>query len=321
MASMERWGITIPLEGVDLTKQGEVCRELEGLGYTDLWSAEAMSTDGFTPLGVAAAVTTHAHLGIAIASSFTRGPALLAQTAATLAATAPGRFTLGLGSSSNVLVEHWNDIPFEQPLSRTRDLVQFLRRALSGERITEEYETFTVRGVRIGIDLPEPPRILVAALRSKMLALAGHQADGAILNWLSASDLHRVVPLVVAAGPREIVARIMVAPTRDTELARSVGRRLIATYLNVPVYRAYHHWLGRDELSTMWRLWDAGDRRGAAASIPDHVVDELILHGAPEEISEAIAAYTHHGVTVPVAMLLSLPGVNVRAAARQLAPR
>lgn len=316
-----RWGTTIPLEGVPLTAQADVCREFEDLGYTDLWTAEGMGTDGFTPLGVAAAVTSHAHLGIAIASAFTRGPALLAQTAATLAATAPGRFTLGIGSSSNVLVEHWNDLPFERPFSRTRDLVRFLRPALAGDRVEQQYETFAVRGVRVGVEVAAPPPILVAALRSKMLSLAGAEADGAVVNWLSATDVTRVAPLVTAHGPREIVARILVAPTEDADLARSVGRRLIATYLNVPVYRQYHEWLGREDLAAMWRLWDAGERREAAAAIPDHVVDELVLHGPPARIREGVAAYQHHGVTVPVTMLLPLQGVDPVQAARSLAPR
>lgn len=322
MSTTPRWGTTIPLEGVALPEQADVCRELEGLGYTDLWTAEGMGTDGFTPLGVAAAVTREAHLGIAIASAFTRGPALLAQTAATLAATAPGRFTLGIGASSNVLVEQWNGIAFDRPLSRTRDLVRFLRTALAGERVEEDYDTFSVRGVRINVPTDaRPPSIVVAGLRGKMLALAGEEADGAVINWLSATDVARVAPIVTAPGAREVVARILVAPTDDAELARAIGRRLIATYLNVPVYRAFHSWLERDDLAPMWKLWDAGERRDAAAAIPDHVVDELVLHGGPERVREGIMSYVEHGVSVPVTMLLPVAGVDPRQAARDLAPR
>jgi len=319
--SSTRWGMTIPLESAPLADQAEIARELEGLGYTDLWSSEGMYADGFTPLGVAAGVTTTAHLGIAIAPAFTRGPGLLAQTAATLAATAPGRFTLGIGSSSNVIVENWNDIPFRQPLSRTRDLVRFLRAALAGERVEAEYDTFSVRGLRLGF-VPDPaPRIVVAALRSKMLELAGSEADGVVLNWLSATDVAQVAPVVTAHGERDVVARILVAPTDDAAAARAIGRRLITTYLNVPVYRAFHEWLGRDDLAPMWRHWDAGERREALAAVPDHVVDSLILHGPPEAIAEQLGEYTAHGVTVPVIMLLPVPGVDPRQATRDLAPR
>lgn len=322
MGEAGRWGVTIPLDGVPLPLQADVCRELETLGYTDLWTAEAMSTDGFTPLAVAAASTTTAHLGIAIASAFSRGPAVLAQTAATLAGSAPGRFTLGVGASSNVLVEQWNGIPFERPLSRTRDLVRFLRAALSGARIEATYDTFAVNGVRIDVlgDAP-PPSIVVAGLRDKMLTLAGEEADGAVLNWLSAADVAKVAPIVRAPGPRQVVARILVAPTTDAATARAIGRRLIATYLNVPVYHAFHEWLGRDDLARMWHLWAIGERREAAAAIPDRVVDELVLHGPPARIREGIQAYIDNGVTIAISALLPVPGIDPRQAARDLAPR
>lgn len=316
-----RWGTTIPLEGVPLTRLADVCRELEDLGCTDLWTAEGMGTDGITPLAVAAAVTREAHLGIAIASVFTRGPALLAQTAATLAGLAPGRVTLGLGASSDVLVEQWNGLEFAKPLSRSRDVVRFLRAALTGERVEEQYDTFSVRGVRLGSVPPEPPRIVLAALRGKMLDLAGSESDGVALNWLTAEDVGTVAPAVTAHGPRDVVCRVLVAPTDDADVARGIARRLITTYLNVPVYRAFHAWLGRDELAPMWAAWDAGDRRGALAAVPDHVVDALVLHGPPERIREGLAAYVEHGVTVPVTMLLPVPGVDPVQACRDLAPR
>ncbi|WP_369255390.1 LLM class F420-dependent oxidoreductase [Geodermatophilus amargosae] len=312
--------MTLPLEGLPLTEQADVARELEDLGYTDLWTAEGMGTDGFTPLAVAAAVTTTVHLGVAVAPAFTRGPALLAQTAATMAASAPGRFTLGIGASSDVIVERWNGIPYERPLSRCRDLLRFLREVLAGHQVDQRYETFEVQGFRLGVVPDPPPRLLLAGLRDKMLGLAGAEADGAVLNWLSATDVARVVPQVHAGGPgKDVVARVLVAPTADAEQARALGRRLITAYLNVPVYRAFHGALGRDELEPMWKLWAEGDRRGAVDAVPDHVVDELVVHGPPEACREHIRRFVDRGVTVPVAHLLPVGGDPVQAC-RDLAP-
>ncbi|NYG59885.1 putative F420-dependent oxidoreductase [Nocardioides daedukensis] len=315
-----RYGMTIPLDDVPLSAVPYAARELEDLGYTDLWTAEGMGADGFTPLAAALGVTSSVHLGVAIAPVFTRGPALLAQTAATMAAMAPGRFTLGLGASSNVIVEKWNSIPFDKPLSRSRDMLRFLRAALEGQRVDEEFATFTVQGFRAGVVPEVPPKLLLAGLRGKMLDLAGSHADGAVLNWLSAEDVGRVVPAVTAHGAdKEIVCRILVAPTADADLARGVARRLIATYLNVPVYRAFHADLGRDELEPMWKLWADGDRAAAVEAIPDHVVDELVVHGSPGACREHIGRYVEHGVTVPVASLLPV-GVDPLEACRALAP-
>jgi alkanesulfonate monooxygenase SsuD/methylene tetrahydromethanopterin reductase-like flavin-dependent oxidoreductase (luciferase family) len=96
---------------------------------------------------------------------------------------------------------------------------------------------------------------------------------------------------------------------------------VIAAYLTVPVYKAFHQWLGRGErLQAMWRAWEAGDRKGALAAIPDELVDELVVHGPPERCREQVARYVEAGVTTPVLSLLPTGG-DLREAVRALAPR
>ncbi len=322
---MARWGMTIPFGGVALHDHRDRFRELVDLGYTDVWSAEADGADAFTPLALAAAWAPELRLGTAIVPSFTRGPATMAQSVGSLADAAPGRFVFGIGTSSNVIVERWNDIPFEEPYRRTRDMVRFLRTALTGEKVKQEYETFSVRGFRLGQVPAEVPPILIAALRPGMLRLAGREGDGAIINWLSAEDVSRVAPVVhEAAGgaEREVVARIFVAPLDDADAVRGFGRFAIAAYLNVPVYAAFHEWLGRGEqLRPMWDAWQAGDRQAALAAIPDSLVDELIVHGPPEACREHVERYIENGVDTPALAILPFPGIDQRRALRDLAPR
>lgn len=319
---MKRYGMSLPIGGVPLNAHEDWLRELVDLGYTDLWSSEAGGQDGFTPLALAAAWAPEMRLGIAIIPAFTRGPALLAQSAASLAEAAPGRFAMGIGTSSNVIVENWNGIPFEEPYKRVRDTVKFMRAALAGEKITETYDSFDVKGFRLQMPPPDPqPPILVAALRQGMLRLAGKVGDGAILNWLSAEDVKTVAPLVHEGGPdKEIVARLFVIPTADREKARAIARRGAAAYLNVPVYAAFHEWLGRgDRLAGMWEAWKAGDRKAALEAIPDEVVDALVIHGSPEECREHIERYREAGVTTPALAILYAD--DQRQAMRDLAPR
>jgi probable F420-dependent oxidoreductase len=318
---MQRYGITIPFDGLPLAGQRDLVAELADLGYSDAWSAEAGGADGFTPLVLASVWAPTLRLGTGIVPVFTRGPATLAQCAASLAAAAPGRVTIGIGASSDVIVERWNGARFERPLARVRDTARFLRAALAGSRVSERYETFAVDGFRLGLVPDPPPRLLVAALRPQMLALAGRESDGAILTWLAPGDVATVTPYVHRAGPgREIVARIYVAPTADAEVARALGRRALTAYLNVPVYKAFHQWLGRGErLAPMWEAWAAGDRRGALAAIPDEVVDELVVHGPPEACRERVRRYVEAGVDTPVLALLPTGG-DVRETVRALAP-
>ena len=310
--------MTVPFDGVPLSEHCEWFEELAELGYTDVWSSEADGTDGFTPLAMAAAWAPSLRLGTAIIPAFTRGPALMAQSAAALAEAAPGRFVLGVGTSSDVIVERWNGIPFEDPYLRTRDMVRFLRRALTGEKVDADYETMTVKGFRLGRPPAVAPPILVAALRPGMLRLAGKEGDGAVINWLGADD----VPTVVAeVGPgKEIVARIFVYPSEDTETVRAVARRMIAAYLNVPVYAAFHEWLGRGPLlEGMWNAWKAGDRKAALAAIPDEVLDALIVHGSPEQGRAHVQRYVDNGVTTPALAVVNF-GLDLRQAVRDLAP-
>jgi probable F420-dependent oxidoreductase len=314
----QRYGITVPFEGVPLHEHREWFEELEALGYTDVWSAEAGGADAFTPLALAAAWAPTLRLGTAIVPAYTRGAATLAQTVASMAQAAPGRFALGIGTSSNVIVENWNGIPFEKPYQRVRDTIRFLRSALAGEKVTEEYETFRVKGFRLGIRVDDVPPILVAALRPGMLKLAGTEGDGAIINWLSADDVNRVVPYV--GEGKEIAARIFVMPSDDTETVRFVGKRAIAAYLNVPVYAAFHEWLGRGEvLAPMWDAWKAGDRDAATSAIPDSLVDELIVHGSAADCRAHLARYAANGVTTPAPAILAGPA-DARQAMRDLAP-
>ena len=314
-----RWGMTIPFDGPPLHAQREQIIELADLGYTDVWSAEAMGHDAFTPLALASVWAPSLRLGTAIVPAYTRGRATLAQSVGSLAQAAPGRFALGLGTSSNVIVERWNGIPFEEPYQKVRDTVRYLRAALAGEKVDG--------GFRLGALPPEPVPILVAALRSGMLRLAGREGDGAIINWLSADDVATVAPIVreaAAAAGRpdpEICARIFVAPIEDADTVRGMGRFAIAAYLTVPVYAEFHRWLGRDDrLAGMWKAWEDGDRKTALAAIPDSVVDELIVWGHPDHCHETLQRYIANGVTTLA--LAPLPfGYDVRDAVKALAPR
>lgn len=316
--------MTVPLPG-PLHSHREKLAELVDLGYTDIWSAESDGADGFTPLTLAAAWEPRLRLGTAIIPAYTRAPACFAQCVASLADAAPGRFAIGIGSSSNVIIERWNGVPFAEPYKKVRDVVRFLRDTMAGEKVSKRYDTFEVQGFRLGVRPEQQPSILVAALREGMLRLAGREADGAIINWLAPEDVPRVVGVVHdAAGgeEREIVCRVFVCPSDNAEVVRAGAKFAIAAYLNVPVYAAFHEWLGRgDVLRPMWDAWAAGDRKAAVAAIPDSLVDQLVVHGTPAECRQRIQAYFDNGVTTTSLAVMPLdPELKHWEAVRALAP-
>lgn len=305
----KRLGLTIPFDGFTLAEHADLAREAQRLGYLDAWSFEADGVDAFSPLAVAGQATD-LRLGTAIVNVYTRGPATLTMSAAGLAEIAPGRFILGIGSGSDVIVESWNGGAFRKPLTRVRETAQFLRRALAGERVVFRGETFSVDGFRLSRVPAAPVPIYLAALRPGMLALAGEVADGVILNWLAPEDVPRCVAVVREAAARagrdpaaiEITCRVFVHLDEDDTTAR----RHVAAYLNVPVYRAFHEWLGRTpELGPMWEAWGRGDRRGAVAAVPERVMDDLLLRGSASTIREGIQRYLDAGVDTAFVLLQS----------------
>jgi probable F420-dependent oxidoreductase len=216
-------------------------------------------------------------------------------------------------------VQRWNVIPFEEPYKRVRDTLRFLRKALAGEKVKEEYDTFAVKGFKLDNAPAAPPPIVLAALRPGMLRLAAREADGAITNWLAPKDV-RTVRGVIGDEP-ELIARLFVCPTDNAEEARAIGRWMIAAYMTVPVYRAFHEWLGRGAaLAPMNEAWAAGDRKKALEVIPDEVVDDLIVHGSPAACRARVREYVDSGLTTPVLAVVPGGGLSPAEAVRALAP-
>ena len=331
----KRLSLSVPLDGVSLREHPEVCQEAERLGYTDAWSYEVDAIDAFTPLAVIG-LHTNLRLGTAIANVYTRGPATLAETAAGVAEVAPGRFNLGIGSGSQPIVELWNGGKFRKPATRVREMALFLRKAFAGERVVFEGETFRVDGFRMAKPPSAPIPIHIAALREGMLRVAGEVGDGAIINWLSAEDVKKSVAVVreaaKAAGRNpddvEITARLMVCIDPLTPEVAMLQRRHLNAYLNVPVYKEFHRWLGREPLlAAMWTAWDSGDRKAALAAVPDVVVQDLFVAGTAEERNAHVQRYLEAGVDTAFLQFISFdpdPAVRrerVLQAMREMSPK
>jgi probable F420-dependent oxidoreductase len=295
-----RWGLTLPLTGVPLAQHGEYVKRAEAAGYTDLWSGETAGPDGFTPLTLSAAWTERMRLGTGIVGVFQRGPALLAQEAAALADASEGRFVLGIGSSSDRIIEGWNQIPFEKPLSKVRETLEFLKIALAGERTSTRFKLET----KPAYEIP----IVLAALRGKMLELAVEQADGAFTNFLPLDGLPQVVaPLADAPDDFELLCRFFCLPGPREEV-EPVARYMFSTYITVPVYTEFYKWLGWGErIQPMLDAWSAGDRQKAAAEAPWEAIEQMFIFGSPEEMKERLEAFVAGGITCPILTMVCPP--------------
>ena len=325
---MQRWGFTFPFDGLPLHEHRDALREAERLGYTDAWSSEIDGIDCFSPLVYAATCTERMRLGTAIANVYTRAPIALAISAMAVAEAAPGRSILGLGAGSSVIVEQWGGVPFDVPYRKVRDVNRLIKKAFTGEKVVETLETVRSDGFRLSRTMAPPPPTYIAALRGGMLRLAGAESDGVIINWLGAND----VPKVVAEAHKgaksagrdpsnvDVVCRIFVCMIEEDAIVDFLGRRMIAAYLNVPVYAQFHEWLGRgDALRPMWEAWQSGDRKAATAAIPRQVIDDVLIYGDADTCRGKVQAYVDNGVTTPVLSFIATSGDPKQRAEQSLA--
>jgi probable F420-dependent oxidoreductase len=293
-----RWGLTIPLTGVPLADHEPLIRRAEAGGYDDLWSAETNGADGFIPLALAAAWTERMRLLTGVVNPYTRGPSVLAQSAAALADASSGRFVLGIGSSSPAIVERWNGVPFVKPLSKVRETVETLRPVLRGER-----------GVG-GFKLETAPRheipIVIAALRGRMLRLAAEMGDGVFSNFLPLSGVGQVVEQAPGAG--EVACRFFCLPGPEDD-AVALAKRMFTAYGTTPVYAAFFRELGwAERLDPMVEAWEAGDRTLALERCPEELVREIFVFGSPAAMKARLAEFEASGITSFTLMLIASPG-------------
>jgi probable F420-dependent oxidoreductase len=297
---MRRWGLTVPLPNLPLRHHADLIRGAEAAGYTDLWSGETQGPDGFTPLALAATWTERVRLGTGVVGVFTRGPALLAQQAAALADASEGRFVLGIGASSDRIVEGWNRMPFGKPLTRMSETLDFLDAAFAGER--------TATGFKLEQPPADPLPVVLAALRGKMLRLAVERAAGAFTNFLPLSALPRVTAeLERAPEGFELLCRFFCIPG-EREQIEPLARFMFASYATVPVYEAFFRWLGYGErIDEMVAAWKEKDRDAAVAAAPWDVIEDTFIFGSPAEMKERLGAFVDGGITLPILTPITTP--------------
>jgi len=325
-----RVAISLPAPFLSPRACVELARSAErDWGYDAIWLAETNGPDSASLAGALAMATERATIGTAIVPVYNRTPAVLAMTAATLGGLAEGRFVLGLGSSSHAIVEDWNGVPFEQPLARVRETVAIVREALAGRKTSFLGKTVHSRGLRLGYVPERPVPIYLAALRERMLELAGEIGDGLILNLFPVTAMPSILAAYRRGAARagrdarrdEVVCRFQVAVTDDPAAARSLIRFAFTGYVAQPVYNAYFRWCGfEEEARAVAEAFARGDRAASAAAMTDALIDRIAILGSAERCREQIAAFVAAGVTTPVIAPIATDVAGVRAVLEAFAP-
>jgi coenzyme F420-dependent oxidoreductase len=312
----------------------ETARLAEELGYHSIWVPEMWGRDAFSVLGLIAVNTKRIKLATGIIPVFSRSPAVIAQTAATLDEISGGRMMLGLGTSGPAVIESWHGVPFEKPLQRTKEYVEIIKMILGGGRVDYEGEIFSLRGFRLQFKpLRSGIPVLVAAIGPRNIRLAGECADGWIPFLIPKEGLRDAVEYLRkgALSSGRDGDRIMVCPyittsvSENADAARSIVMEHIAYYIG-GMGTFYYNTVSRygfgDEADAIKSAWDGGKKSAAVEVVSDRMLDSLSVSGTPAYGRAIIAEYYKEGADVPV---LVFPPKASRALVREsiisLAPR
>ncbi len=317
---------TISFEG-DPEKLAGQARDLEAAGVDRVWGGEIYGFDLVSTLAYLAGQTTTLELMTGILPVYSRSPALIAQTAATIDALSGGRFVLGLGTSGPQVIEGWHGYPFEKPLGRTRDTIEICRKVWSGDRVTHEGKAFSLplpegQGRGLGKPLkfmnrmlrPDIP-IVIASIGPKNVQLTAELAEGWQPIHFVPDRFENVWGEALAAGrakrsndlpPLEIIAGGFAAlgDGPHIEEAKEAARGLISFYvggMGAKSQNFYNDLFKRygwvDEAEEIQDLFLSGKRAEAAAAVPEEYLDLSMLYGDEKTIRERLAVYRSVGVT------------------------
>jgi probable F420-dependent oxidoreductase len=300
-----------------------IAREAETRGYHTAWVGEASGADAIVVSTLAAAHTRTLRIANGVIPVQTRSPVVYGQAAATLAHLAPGRFGLGLGLSSEIIVGQWHGLPFAPSVQQMREAVQIIRATAAGERVNFDGRFYRLRNFRLAIPAPPtPPRIYLAALGPRMCALAGEVADGVLLNWIPPEALPASIRHVEAGARRagrtladvDVAVYVRTCVTAEAGPVREALARDITGYA---IVNAYARFFAADcgyatEVEGVNAAWKAGDRSAAVKQVSDRVLHGLGCVGSEAFCRERLGVFARSGAT-PVVLPFAPPGPDARA--------
>ena len=329
MALPVRYALSLPVPP-DMNASLDVAKRAEALGYESAWLADTSGPDPFVLAGALSRTVSKMRIGIAVSPAYTRTPAVFAGMSGALGQLMPGRFILGLGCSSETIVDRWNGVPFEKPLTRVRETVSLVRSMLKGERTSFKGKTVRSDGFRLTSLPPQPVPIYVGALKPPMLRLAGEVGDGVAVNLFPVRALPRMIAEVAGGAAKagkdpssmEIVCRFQTWVTDDPKGARALLRRFMAGYFTTSVYNAFAEWCGfEEEARAMREAWAQRDREKTEAAFTDEMIDAITLIGSEAHCRDRVAEFVDAGLTTPMYHAIAQDAQGALKTLEALAPR
>jgi len=284
-----RLGALLPhLGGLDPT---ELAIRAEEWGYDSVWLGELWGRSAVVTLTEIACRTDEVEVGTAIANVFSRSPATLAMTAATLDDVSDGRFTLGVGTSTPKAVEDLHGMRFSRPVRRAHEAISLVKNFTSGADEPVNYHGELFRAADFpALDADVP--VYHAALGPANRRVVGRLCDGWLPHNVPFPDLESAFGEVASAAeeagrdPGEITVApyVPAAVAEDPDEAEAAIRGHVAYYVGSG--EGYRKAVGArfpDEAERIADAWQRGDRGEATDAVTEEMVAALGIHGTPEK--------------------------------------
>jgi probable F420-dependent oxidoreductase len=303
MSLKKRIAITLPA-GPNISDTIARLKWAEDNGIPDAWFSDSGAPDTLTQIAAVGHHTQNIRIGVAVTPVYTRSPSVLAASANVISQVIPGRFILGLGSSSQTIMGQWNGIPLDKPRTRVKETAQLVRQMLKGEKTNFQGETLFSRGYR-QTPTENPPPIYIGALRPKMIEMAAEVGDGVIFNLWPQGALPKMMEALKRGAKNagknwqdiEVVNRAMVLCTDDKPLGREIFRAAFGPYYATPVYNKFLAWAGYENAAnTIAEGWAEKNREKTAGALTDELIDEIAIIGTEDEIRARIQEDADGGV-------------------------
>jgi alkanesulfonate monooxygenase SsuD/methylene tetrahydromethanopterin reductase-like flavin-dependent oxidoreductase (luciferase family) len=270
-----------------------------------LWIPESWGREGFATLGAISQLTTKVRLGTAILSIFARTPATVAMAATTIDMLSNNRAVMGLGVSTEAIVENWHGIEFSKPLRRMHEYVTCLRQMITGETVNYSGSFYKINNFKL---LYRPQRseipIFMAAINKRMVSLSTQIADGILLYLRPYGELRRTVQNIKSVRKKssrfEIASVVICSISNDRPLlARQRAAQTLAFYVSVGKY--YNKFLAANgfaqevlEISDAYRL---NGLREATKHVSERMLDALTISGNSQQCLDSFKDLRSCGLT------------------------
>jgi alkanesulfonate monooxygenase SsuD/methylene tetrahydromethanopterin reductase-like flavin-dependent oxidoreductase (luciferase family) len=307
---MSHVGLELPgeLSGFSLEDTLHFAALADERGFHSVWKNEASGSNGFLTLGAVSQQTDEVALGIGVANVFSRSPTLIGMSAATLNHLSEDRALLGLGVSTPPLVETWHGMQYERPLRRLRESIETIQQVTSGGEVRYVGEVFDIGPYSMELEPIGDVPIFNAAMGSTNLKLTGEYADGWLPIFTPLSTFKESFSCVrdsarrAGRDPDEITA-IPWVPTgvhEDPERAEYLARCTLAQEMAMGYNKKVAGYGFGDAPDRAHDRFRAGDREAAAEAISTDMLEELAVHGTPEEVAKGLSAWHDAGADVVV---------------------